>query len=223
MKKNNFFSIYKKIAKIAVSAGFKNPSVPHTIGFSLFRKKSVWKLNFTKCPCDEHFVSYLMDHKIENKNIFHFGTGEHHYVGLQNFNLNLKNYIIGITPAFKEFQSYFKLSLELPLLASTYKVICADIYTLNKNDISFFDIATFFHLCEFSIKENIPSHLLDDESLVELFLNRLNTNGLLAFYTQSAGWPSAQLIIDKLLTSQKIAYVEEFKTLKIYKDRKSVV
>lgn len=217
MKKIKDSSVYKNIAKLFVSWGLKNPSVPHAIGFSLFRKKSVWKLNFLKCPCDEHFIDYLVDYNISDKNIFHFGTGEHHYVGLQNFKLKLKNYVFGITPAIKEFEAYFKLSLETPFLTTCYKVLCADIYTLNKYDISFFDIVTFFHLCEFSDKNNKLDYLLDDLQLVDLFLDRMNSDGKLIFYAKSAGWSQAEIVIRKLVDSHKISFVKDFKSLKIYK------
>ena len=45
---------------------------------------STWSLDEAQCPCDVHFVQYLEEKKVSNAAIFHFGTGNHHIVGLKS-------------------------------------------------------------------------------------------------------------------------------------------
>ena len=42
-----------------------------------------WSLDEAQCPCDVHFVEYLEGKKAKDAAIFHFGTGNHHIVGLK--------------------------------------------------------------------------------------------------------------------------------------------
>ena len=42
-----------------------------------------WSLDEAQCPCDLHFVEYLQEKEAKDAAIFHFGTGNHHIVGLR--------------------------------------------------------------------------------------------------------------------------------------------
>jgi len=44
---------------------------------------ATWSLDEAQCPCDLHFVEYLAQKGASNAVIFHFGTGNHHIVGLK--------------------------------------------------------------------------------------------------------------------------------------------
>ena len=42
-----------------------------------------WDLREKECPCDVHFIEWLDREKITGSAIYHFGTGNHHHVGIE--------------------------------------------------------------------------------------------------------------------------------------------
>jgi hypothetical protein len=42
-----------------------------------------WDLDVEVCPCDVHFNDWVAKQKLQNKLIYHFGTGTHHVVGIR--------------------------------------------------------------------------------------------------------------------------------------------
>ena len=44
---------------------------------------ATWSLDEAQCPCDAHFVEYLKQRQAKGAAIFHFGSGNHHIVGLK--------------------------------------------------------------------------------------------------------------------------------------------
>ena len=42
-----------------------------------------WDLHEDICPCDVHFNDWVAKEKLKNKNIYHFGSGTHHVVGIK--------------------------------------------------------------------------------------------------------------------------------------------
>lgn len=204
------------VRKIACLTGIKRPALPHHVGMKFFQENSTWALDVKRCPCDLEFISYVGDSNIEGKSIFHFGTGVHHIVGLENQKLDVPNEIIGITAAAPEHQAYVKLVLQNPELAKYYKVIFADIYTLTANSLPSFDIVNLFHLCEFYLPENSKITHQNDESLLEIFINKLNPDGKIIFYSGSAAWGTTQPLIKSFEEAGKIKKVDEYKSLLIY-------
>jgi SAM-dependent methyltransferase len=191
------------------------PPLPQRVGLSYYQKASFWTLQ-NNCPCDIEFLEYLQRSPIESKTIFHFGTGGHHIVGLENQEFDHPNEIIGITASAPEHRAYIKLVLKNAALAKYYKVLFADIYSLTANILPMFDIVTLFHLCEFYFPENTASIHHNDTSLVQLFLDKLNPNGRLLFYTGSSEWGRAQPIVQALELAGKIQQSETYKTLLVY-------
>ncbi|WP_052754446.1 hypothetical protein [Calothrix sp. 336/3] len=195
--------------------GIKRPEVPEDNGMKAYFKDSLWQLN-VNCPCDVHFNEYIQQNNIHGKSIFHFGTGEHHIIGLENQKLEQKNEILAITASAPEHKSYVDFVIEDESLGKYYKVLFADIYTLTANTIPNFDIINLFHLCEFYVESR--AHLLNqnDESLLQLFLDKLNPQGKILFYSGSFRWDRAEKIVASFVTNGKIRPVGEFKTLLIY-------
>lgn len=183
---------------------------------SLYQARSSWTLQPDSCPCDIQFVEYLEQHNIYGRSIFHFGTGEHHVVGLHNQSFDRPNEILGITASAPEHQRYVQLVLNNTSLAKYYKVLFADIYALTANTVPTFDIVTLFHLCEFYLPENAALIHQTDESLVQLFLDRLNPEGKLVFYSESRNWQTARSIVEAFETAGKIKQVDQYKSLLIY-------
>src|SRR5688572_24187307 len=42
-----------------------------------------WDLHVDVCPCDVHFNDWVTKQKLRNKQIYHFGSGTHHVVGIK--------------------------------------------------------------------------------------------------------------------------------------------
>ncbi len=192
------------------------PSIPQVVGLSYYQKASYWALDRKQCPCDLELIDYLQRSQIQNKTIFHFGTGGHHIVGLENQKFARPNEIMGITASAPEHRAYTQLVLKNTTLAKYYKVLFADIYTLTRNVLPTFDLVTLFHLCEFYLPENAASVHQTDESLVQLFLDKLNPDGRLVFYTGSWAWQRTEVIVRALESAGKIKQIDHYKTLLIY-------
>jgi hypothetical protein len=149
--------------------------------------------------------------------IFHFGTGAHHIVGLENHKFSNPNEIIGITASVPEHQEYVRLVLEEPAIAKYYKVIFADIYTLTSSCLPTFNIVTLFHLSEYYLPDNPDVHH-DDKSLLELFINKLNPWGkiIIANKRNHWSWEKTLPIIQEFEAKGILEKVDEYKNLLIF-------
>ncbi len=183
---------------------------------SLYQARSSWVLQPDSCPCDIQFVEYLKQHNIQSKSIFHFGTGEHHFVGLQNQQFDQPNEIFGITASAPEHQSYVQLVLKNTELPKYYKVLFADIYTLTAHTLPTFDLVTLFHLCEFYLPENASLIHQNDATLLQLFLDKLNPEGRILFYLGSQKWQAAKSIVQTFEAAGKIKQIDQYESLLIY-------
>jgi hypothetical protein len=143
-----------------------------------------------------------MEKNFYGKNIFHYGTGGHHYIGLKNKTLPIPNNILGITLQHEEHNAYIDLLRQDPNLAKNYKVMFADFYTLSENFLPHFDIVNLFHLCEYYV-EGMPYHILNDASALNLFISLLNRDGLIFFYKKSSAFSKANKIICRFDNIQK--------------------
>jgi hypothetical protein len=181
--------------------------------------KASWPLLADICPCDIHFVEYLQEREVSNKLIFHFGTGEHHILGKMNCKADAPNEILGITASRKEYERYIEFVIDNPTAAKTYKVIFGDIYTLTPRIIPDFDLVTLFHLCEFYDEEESAYAELNDYSLLELFMSKLNPGGRIFFYRGSSHFAKCREVIESFVSEGKMAQLEEYKTLLVYSRR----
>lgn len=181
--------------------------------------KASWPLMVDMCPCDVQFAEYLRANGVRDKVIFHFGTGEHHVLGRMNFEADGPNEILGITASREEYDKYIEFIINNPVAAKTYKVIFGDIYTLTPRIIPDFDLVTLFHLCEFYDEEESAYTDLNDYSLLELFLTKLNPGGRIFFYKGSSHFARCRDIVESFVGQGKMAQVEEYKTLLVYSRR----
>lgn len=106
-----------------------------------------WSLDEAQCPCDLHFVQYLEEKGAKDKTIFHFGTGNHHIVGLKAAAGG--NAVLGITASPQEYDDYVELLIQNPRLGHTYKAYFGDIYQLDPRLLPEFDYVALFHVGEF--------------------------------------------------------------------------
>jgi hypothetical protein len=175
-----------------------------------------WPLLTETCPCDIHFLEYLQANGIKDKVIFHFGTGEHHILGKKNLEAGETNEILAITASPAEYYKYIEFIIDNPSAARTYKVFFGDIYTLTPRIMPTFDLVTLFHLCEFYDEERSAYAQLDDSSLLDLFLSKLNSGGKIFFYQKSSHFAHARPIIEGFVEQGKMRLVDEHKTLLVY-------
>lgn len=210
------------LEKFIYSTGLKRPDLPHQVGMTAFQEKGAYELNPERCSCDVDFVDYLKQFNIRGKNIFHFGTGAHHIVGLENQAFDRPNEVLGITAANPEHQAYVRLVLKNSALTKYYKVLFADIYTLTANTLPAFDFVTLFHLCEFYLPENAPKVHQTDRSLLQLLIDKLNPDGKILFYTSSFRWSEAKVIVDAFEQAGQIKLIDQYKGLLIYAKTQAV-
>ncbi|MBK1990192.1 hypothetical protein A0J48_022145 [Sphaerospermopsis aphanizomenoides BCCUSP55] len=206
----------RQLAKLYYSVSLTQPVLPHWVGADYYRSKSSWELQPHLCPCDIELNEYLQKYNIQDQSIFHFGTGSHHIVGLENQKLDKPNEILGITASIPEHEEYVSLCRTNRQLGKFYKVIWSDIYTLTPRSLPMLDVVSLFHLGEFYMPEEAPFVHHNDESLVELFLSKLNPGGKILFYTKSVGWGKAEEVIELLTSQGKIKKIEEYKHLLVY-------
>src|SRR5450631_2613848 len=115
---------------------------------------TTWSLDEAQCPCDIHFLQYLEEKAVKGASIFHFGTGNHHIVGLKTAENGSNNAVLGITASPQEYEAYIELLIQNPRLGFTYKAFFGDIYQLDARLLPAFDYATLFHLGEYRTAEN---------------------------------------------------------------------
>jgi SAM-dependent methyltransferase len=206
----------RQLAQLYYLLSFSHPVLPHWVGAEFYSKTSYWKLQPELCPCDLELIEYLQNHQVENKTIFHFGTGIHHILGLENHKLAIPNEIFGITFSVPEYEEYINLCLKHRGLSKFYKVLYADIYTLTARFLHTFDVVALFHVGEFYMPEKAAFVHHDDESMIELFLSKLNPGGKILFYKNSTGFWKAEAILKSFEKQGKIQKVEEYKNLLVY-------
>jgi hypothetical protein len=195
----------------------KRPALPQEQGMAYYQLTSSWELLPDTCPCDIQFCEYVQQAQIAGKSVFHFGTGSHHLIGVDNQNRDRPNEIMGITASLPEHQTYVQLIIKNPALAKYYKVLFVDIYTLTAGNLPRLDIVNLFHLCEFYLPENASVLHHTDASLLQLFVDQLQPDGQIIFYSGSRAWvDKAQAIVQEFETSGKIKRVGEYKSLFIY-------
>lgn len=207
---------HKTLQRFLYFVKFLRPALPQQLGTEYYRKNSSWDLDPNICPCDIELVEYLNKNSIENKIIFHFGTGSHHIVGLENQKLSKPNEVIGITASVSEHQAYVNFCFKERKLMKYYKVIFGDIYTLTDRCLPLLDMVTLFHLGEFYLPEEATFVNHNDESLLELFLDKLNFSGQIFFFTKSFAWEKVLPIVQSFEKQGRIEKVEEYKSLLVY-------
>ena len=175
-----------------------------------------WPLEMEKCPCDVHFLEYLAETKVTDRVIFHFGTGAHHIVGRVNAKSSRPNQIVAVTASREEYAAYIDMAIEDPALATTYKAMFVDIYTLSPRILPEFDVITLFHLCEFYDAEASAYAPLDDRSLLQMFLDKLRPDGRILFYKRSWKFNLAAPIIDEFVRRGLLRHERDYQTLAVY-------
>jgi len=178
-----------------------------------------WYLDEAMCPCDIHFVKWLEQQGVRDSTIFHFGTGEHHTVGIRCHEAGAGNAVLGITASPREHDFYEQLVIEQPKVGSSYKVLFGDIYQLDERLLPEFDIVSLFHVGEFRSEKNDEYGALTDDEMVRLLVNRLKGPRLVLFYSGSYAFDVAERIAKALVAEGVLEAVSSFESLRIFRRR----
>lgn len=181
--------------------------------------KDPWPLDVKQCPCDVHFTSYLKEEGLVGQTIFHFGTGDHHHVGLQAPASD--HAVIGITATEPEYRSYIRLVTENPHLGKYYKVLFSDIYQINPRLLPGFNIVTLFHLCEFWSENNADFAAFDDKGVLDALTALVRPGGLVLFYTGSFAYDTASRLIPDWAARTGFTEQPGYETLRIFRKPKT--
>jgi hypothetical protein len=180
---------------------------------------STWSLDEAQCPCDVHFVQYLEGKKASNAAIFHFGTGNHHYVGLKNAESGVDNAVLGITASPQEYSAYIDLLIKNPRLGHTYKAYFGDIYQLDGRLLPAFDYVTLFHVGEYRTPDNDSYGALTDREMTLVLADKLKPGGEILFYSGSFAYDKAEAIAQELVRELPFDPAPDYKSLKILRKR----
>jgi hypothetical protein len=176
-----------------------------------------WSLDEAQCPCDLHFVEYLEDKRVTGANIFHFGTGNHHVVGLRLAPAD--NAVLGITASPQEYDDYIELLIKNPRLGHAYKAYFGDIYQLDARLLPPFDYVTLFHLGEFRTPQNDTYGALTDLEVTVALADKLRPGGEIHFYKQSFAFDKAEAAARQLMEMRPFDFAGDHRSLRIYRKR----
>ncbi len=174
-----------------------------------------WPLDEAQCPCDVHFTAWLKEAGLSGQRIFHFGTGDHHHVGLQAPRDG--HSVLGITATEAEVSSYIRLVVENPDLGRHYKVLFSDIYQTNLTLLPAFDIVTLFHLGEFWSANNAPYAAMDDKGVLEGLAEKVVPGGWMAFFTGSFAYDVAERLIPEVLPQRGFSEAPRHQSLRLFR------
>jgi hypothetical protein len=180
-----------------------------------------WDLLVDVCPCDVHFNDWVKHKKLKKKLIYHFGTGTHHVIGVEQATNKSGNSVFAITASKEEYESYVTLSTEKAQVSKNYLAYFGDIYLSNPRLLPEFDVVTMFHLCEFFFPNTASKEYggLTDPKLLDLFTAKTKKGGYILFYMRSIGYGKAEPIIKKWEKKGHVKRVGEFKTLLVFQKK----
>ena len=180
---------------------------------------ATWSLDEAQCPCDVHFLQYLKERQARGAAIFHFGTGNHHIVGLKAADDGADNAVLGITASPQEYDDYVELLIENPRLGHTYKAYFGDIYQLDARLLPRFDYVSLFHVGEFRTPENDAYGALTDLEMTLMLADKLNPGGEILFYSGSFAYDKAEAVGQELCKQRSFEPAGEYKSLRIFRKR----
>jgi hypothetical protein len=192
-------------------------------GHKKTRKAKGAKLNIyddnwmTRGECDIHLIEWLDEKRITDAAIYHFGTGGHHYVGIECAKPERRSSVLGITASPQEYQNYVRLVTGRPEVLRYYNAVFGDIYLLNEKLLSTFDLVTLFHICEFRGPQTDAYGGLTDLAVTNLLTDKTRPGGYILFYTSSFAFAKAKTVIAQWEKERPVERVGEYKSVLVYR------
>ncbi|MBV9782624.1 MAG: hypothetical protein JO264_02285 [Acidisphaera sp.] len=185
--------------------------------------EQTWELDEAQCPCDIHLLEWIDSQAVSDAAVFHFGTGVHHLVGIENARPTRRNAVLGITASVEEYSAYESLIMERPDVHRYYTAVFGDIYLINDALLPQFDVVTLFHLCEFRTAKNDAYGAHTDLELATLLTRQTRRGGHILFYANSSAFERADSRVREVLESWErdcdVERAADFKTLIVYRKR----
>jgi hypothetical protein len=180
-----------------------------------------WDLHEDICPCDVHVNDWIADQGLKNKVIYHFGTGTHHVVGIEQARNGSGNSVLSITASIEEYEAYIKLVSTNSAIAKSYIAYFGDIYLTNPRLLPDFDIVTMVHLCEFFFPNTASAEYggMTDRLVLDLFTDKTRSGGHLLFYKNSMGKERTAEILPAWEKEKPVERIADFKTLIVYRKK----
>lgn len=173
-----------------------------------------WK---TPTSSDIHLIEWLDQQRITGAAIYHFGTGGHHYVGIECAKPERRSSVFGITASPEEYQDYVRLVTGRPDVLRYYNVVFGDIYLLNEKLLPGFDLVTLFHICEFRGPQTDAYGGMTDLAVTNLLTDKTRPGGHILFYTSSFAFAKAKPVIAQWERERPVKRVGEYKSVLIYR------
>jgi hypothetical protein len=167
--------------------------------------------------CDIHLIEWLNEKRITDAAIYHFGTGGHHYVGIECAKPERRVSVLGITASLQEYQDYVRLVTGRPEVLRYYNVVFGDIYLLNEKLLPTFELVTLFHICEFRGPQTDAYGGLTDLAVTNLLTDKTRPGGHIHFYTGSFAFAKAKTVIAQWEKQRPVERVGEYKSLLVYR------
>jgi len=171
----------------------------------------------TRGECDIHLIEWLDKMRITDATIYHFGTGGHHYVGIECAKPQRRNSVLGITASPQEYQNFVRLVTGRPGVLRYYNALFGDIYLLNEKLLPTFDLVTLFHICEFSGPQTDAYGGMTDLAVTNLLTDKTRPGGYILFYTDSFAFAKAKPVIAQWEKERPVERVGEYKTVLVYR------
>jgi len=171
----------------------------------------------TRGECDIHLIEWLDEKRITDAAIYHFGTGGHHYVGIECAKPERRSSVLGITASPQEYRNYVRLVIGRPEVLRYYNAVFGDIYLLNEKLLSTFDLVTLFHICEFRGPQTDAYGGLTDLAVTNLLTDKTRPGGYILFYTSSFAFAKAKTVIAQWEKERPVERVGEYKSVLVYR------
>ncbi len=171
----------------------------------------------TRGECDIHLVQWLDEKRITDASIYHFGTGGHHYVGIECAKKERRISVLGITASPQEYRNYVAVVTKRPEVMRYYNAVFGDIYLLNEKLLPTFDLVTLFHICEFRGPQTDAYGGLTDLAVTNLLTDKTRPGGHILFYTSSFAFAKAKPVIAQWEKERPVERVGEYKSMLVYR------
>jgi hypothetical protein len=178
-----------------------------------------WDLHEDICPCDVQFNDWMKEQGLKDKIVYHFGTGTHHVIGIDQATNGSGNVVFAITASIEEYEAYIKLVSENAKVSKNYLAYFGDIYLSNARLLPDFDVVTMFHLCEFFFPNTASKEYggFTDRQMLDLYTDKTRSGGYVLFYMGSMGWDKTRDMLPAWEKAKGMQKVGEFKRLLVYR------
>ena len=185
---------------------------------------ATWSLDEAQCPCDIHFVEYLEEKRRKDAAIFHFGTGNHHIVGLKARRERLQQRRARHHRLAAGVRRLRRAADQEPAARPHLQgLLRRHLPARSPACCRAFDYAALFHVGEFRTPENDSYGALTDLEMTLVLADKLKPGGEILFYTGSFAYDKAEAVAKELVKTRPFdAGAGDYKTLRIFRKRSAL-